>query len=274
MLYTVRVGKCPVMTDESRRKIKMIPDAQMTLRSIGLPPYTDAQALRGIAAQISPNPLRWLFIMTTRIPLDRERIAEAALSLIDHTGIEKFTMRALGQQLGVDPMAIYHYLPNKEAVFDAIVEVLWRGVADADRADDGHDWQSCLFKRFCAVRSHLLTHPRAVLLLGTRPATTPALLTLIDQTLAHMNAADLPAHEAMPLMDCLAAYTVGKVLGEVSQLQQQDKVAAAVQSITPDTHPHLMQALSDGYGFAPDAQFERGLRALIGGWASRQAIGK
>lgn len=212
--------------------------------------------------------------MATRNPLTRERIAEAALALIDGTGIEKFTMRALGQQLGVDPMAIYHHLPNKEAVFDAVIEMLWREVADADRHDDGQDWETFLFMRFCAVRTRLLAHPRAVLLLGTRPATTPTLLILLEQMLAQMHSAALPAHEAMLLVDCLAAYTVGKVLGEVSQMQQQDKVAAAIQSLTPHSHPHLMQALGAGYDFSPEAQFERGLRALLDGWQAPQAARK
>ena len=203
--------------------------------------------------------------MSSRTPLRRERIAQTALVLIDGVGIEKFTMRALGQQLGVDPMAIYHHLPNKDAVFDAVVETLWRGVVFPD-ALDSKDWQGFLYTLFQRVRAHLLEHPRAVLLLGTRPATTPALLSLIDQTLGTMDAADLPAHEAMPLMDCLAAFTVGKVLGEVSQQQQQDKVAAVVQSIDAESHPHLMQALGAGYDYAPDAQFARGLNALITGW--------
>ena len=206
--------------------------------------------------------------MTSRTPLTRERIAEAALALIDNVGIEKFTMRALGQQLDVDPMAIYHHLPNKDAVFDAIVEVLWRGVADA-HTEEGHDWQECLFTLFCTVRKHLLAHPRAVLLLGTRPATTPALLDLLEQTLAHINTAELPLGEAMPLMDCLTAFTVGKVLGEVSLQQQQDKVASAMQSITPQSHPYLIQALGAGYGFMPDTQFEHGLRILIDGWITK-----
>lgn len=206
--------------------------------------------------------------MTARTPLSRERIVQAALALLDRVGIEGFTMRALGQQLGVDPMAIYHHLPNKEAVFDAIVEALWGGVLGTASPEDGQDWQACLYALFCSVRSHLLRHPRAVLLMGTRPATTPALLQLIEKTLAQMDAAALPGHEAMALIDCLAAFTVGKVLGEVSQAQQHGKVAAALQTLTPHSHPHLLRALGGGYDFAPDAQFERGLRALLAGWAA------
>ncbi len=201
--------------------------------------------------------------MSTRIPLSCERIVEVALELIDAVGIEGFTMRALGRQLGVDPMAIYHYLPNKDAVFDAIIEALWSGVAGVVLADKD-DWQGCLYTLFCNARAHLLAHPRAALLMGTRPATTPALLCLINQTLGYLDATELPAHEAMALMDCLAAFTVGKVLGEVSQ--QHDKVATALQTLTPESHPYLLQALDAGYAFAPDAQFERGLHALISGW--------
>lgn len=202
--------------------------------------------------------------MASRIPLSRERIAEAALELVDTVGVEKFTMRALGGHLGVDPMAIYHYLPNKEAVFDAVVEMLWQGMVCTDGAENTDD-VLCLHQFFCGVRRHLLAHPRAVLLLGTRPATTPSLLRLIEDTLARTSGA-LPAQEAMTLIDCLTAFTVGKVLGEVSQAEQQDKVAAALQSLSPQSHPHLLQALQTGYDFAPEAQFARGLRALIEGW--------
>lgn len=211
-------------------------------------------------------------LMPARIPLTRERIAQAALALVDAVGLESFTMRGLGQQLGVDPMAIYHHLPNKDAVFDAIVEELWSGVARTALRKGG-DWQTRLFALFQAVRRHLLAHPRAALLMGTRPATTPALLRLIDQTLGHIAADDLPAQETMALLDCLMAFTVGKVLGEISQHQQPEKVAAAVQSLTPQDHPHLMQALAAGYAFAPDAQFEHGLRVLIAGWGAAPAPG-
>ncbi|MDO4682482.1 MAG: TetR/AcrR family transcriptional regulator C-terminal domain-containing protein [Lautropia sp.] len=203
--------------------------------------------------------------MSARTPLTRDRIAQAALTLVDEVGIEAFSMRALGKQLGVDPMAIYHHLPNKDAVFDAIVERLWQGAAQKT-PQPGKDWQRHLHTLFRQVRSHLLTHPRAALLMGTRPATTPALLALIEQTLRSLQATELPPHEAMPLLDCLMAFTVGKVLGEISQHQHQAKVTQALQTITPDSHPHLLQALAAGYAFEPDAQFERGLRALIEGW--------
>ena len=201
-----------------------------------------------------------------RVPLTRERIVEAALALVDEHGVEGFNMRRLGQRLGVDPMAIYHHLPNKDAVLDGVVEHLWGGVALP--STDVPDWQACLHLTFSAVRQRLLAHPRAALLLGSRPATTPAMRGVIERLLGHLQQAGLPAADAMPLIDCLAAFTVGKVLPESVGLRDTvgQTVAPALQALTAASHPHLSHALASGYGFAPDEQFDRGLRALIAGW--------
>lgn len=57
-------------------------------------------------------------------PLTRQRVLEAALSLIDREGLEGFSMRKLGAMLGVEAMAIYNHVENKRALFDGVVELL------------------------------------------------------------------------------------------------------------------------------------------------------
>ena len=57
-------------------------------------------------------------------PLSRDRIVSAALALVDQEGLASLSMRRLAAALGVDPMAIYYYLPNKAALLDAIVEAV------------------------------------------------------------------------------------------------------------------------------------------------------
>ena len=60
----------------------------------------------------------------TRPTLSRAYIVSKALALIDRDGLEKFSMRRLGADLEVDPMAVYHYFPTKADLFDAR-EVCW-----------------------------------------------------------------------------------------------------------------------------------------------------
>ncbi|GAB95363.1 AcrR family transcriptional regulator [Kineosphaera limosa] len=211
--------------------------------------------------------------MTTgreRPVLSRERIVAAALAMVDEQGVEALSMRKLGQRLGVDPMAVYHYVPNKAALFDGIVEHVWQGVR-LPAPTEGETWQGVLQAVFTTFRARLLEHPHAVALIGTRPTTTPAMLTLIDASLGRLAAAGLPGQRAMPLIDCLSAFTIGKVLAEVSDPSTSGEsvpqaVESAVAGMTHQTHPHLLATLMAGYAFTPEEQFETGLRALIQGW--------
>ena len=56
--------------------------------------------------------------------LSRERAIAAALTIVDRDGLDGLTMRALGRELRADPMAVYHHLPNKEAILDGVVEAV------------------------------------------------------------------------------------------------------------------------------------------------------
>lgn len=206
---------------------------------------------------------------TDRLPLTRERIVAAALASIDVHGVDQLSMRKLGQVLKVDPMAVYHHIPNKAALFDAIVEYIWAGVELPARGP-GERWQGVLHAAFSALRDRLRQHPRAVVLVGTRPSVTPASLRLIDATLGRLSAAGLPGKDAMQLIDCLSGYTISKVLAETGEALggASDVVGRALAGVTPQSHPHFAAVLP-GYGFAPDEEFDAGLRALIAGWQLR-----
>lgn len=199
----------------------------------------------------------------SREPLTPERITTEALSIVDEQGADKLSMRRLGQKLGVDPMAIYYHIPSKTALYDGIVEHLWNGVM-LPPVTTGESWQNVLHSVFSTFRRRLLEHPNAVVLVGTRPATTPTMLRLINDTLGRLETAGLPTQDAMPLIDCLSGFTIGKVMAEISE--PTEAVKAALSDITLETHPHLIQSMMSGTTFAPDEQFERGLRALIHGW--------
>ena len=51
----------------------------------------------------------------------RERIAHAALDILEREGPEAVSMRRVAQCVGVTPMAIYHHYANREALLQALV---------------------------------------------------------------------------------------------------------------------------------------------------------
>ena len=91
-------------------------------------------------------------------PLTRERIVATALELVDREGPAALSMRRLGAELGVDPMAVYYHVPNKAALLDAIVEAV---MAKIDLTDD----------RSAPVEERIL---RAASSTGTPCSRTPA----------------------------------------------------------------------------------------------------
>lgn len=58
----------------------------------------------------------------------REDVVDRALRVLDDYGLADLTMRRLGTELGVQPSALYHHFPNKQALLAAVAdEILLRG---------------------------------------------------------------------------------------------------------------------------------------------------
>jgi len=71
-------------------------------------------------------------------PLSRERIAAAAMALVDREGLAALSTRRLGSELGCEAMSIYHHFPNKAYLMDALVDLML-AQARVPAADEG-EW--------------------------------------------------------------------------------------------------------------------------------------
>ena len=81
-----------------------------------------------------------------RVPLSRDRVVTAAVEFIEDQGLPALTMRRLGEQLGVEAMSLYRYVPSREELLDAVVEhILVQMQQDTDVIDaPEHGWQDFL----------------------------------------------------------------------------------------------------------------------------------
>lgn len=71
-------------------------------------------------------------------PLTVDAIVDAACALIDDVGLAKLSMRRLGAALDVDPMAVYHHVPNKRELL-SLVTARVVGAMPLPAADDPWD---------------------------------------------------------------------------------------------------------------------------------------
>lgn len=54
----------------------------------------------------------------------REDVVDRALGVLDDHGLADLTMRRLGTELGVQPSALYHHFPHKQALLAAVADAL------------------------------------------------------------------------------------------------------------------------------------------------------
>ena len=116
-----------------------------------------------------------------RAPLTRDRVLRTAIELADRGGVEALSMRKLGQELGVDAMALYRHVQNKDDLLDGIVEVI---VEQIERPGPNADWKTALREQAMAARRVMLRHPWARRVLEERATGGPAFLAYIESVLA------------------------------------------------------------------------------------------
>jgi AcrR family transcriptional regulator len=90
-----------------------------------------------------------------RARLTRQRVIEAAIGLADREGIDAVSMRRLASELGVEAMALYTHVRNKDDLLDGMVDTLI-GRIPIDVRGDG--WRASLRQLVMGARGVLLDH--------------------------------------------------------------------------------------------------------------------
>jgi AcrR family transcriptional regulator len=148
---------------------------------------------------------------TVTAALSREGIVATALALVDRDGLVGLSMRRLGRELGVDPMAIYRHLPDKAALLDGIVDALHTEM-DLDSPPAAASWRQELATYAGRVRAVLLRHPRAVGVFVTRAG---AVDSGDGRLTDRLSAAGFAPHTGLSMIGCVRGLTVGLVVAEV-----------------------------------------------------------
>ena len=116
-----------------------------------------------------------------RAPVTRERVLQVAIELADRGGVEALSMRKLGQELGVDAMALYRHVRNKDDLLDGLVEAILGQIEPPARTDD---WKATVRSQAMAARGVMLRHRWARRVLEDRGTGGPAAMAHIEFVLA------------------------------------------------------------------------------------------
>lgn len=201
------------------------------------------------------------------------------MRIVDRDGLDRLTMRALGRELGVDPMAVYYYFPNKTAILDGVVEAFWSELDPP--LLEGQPWQTQLEQIARAMRDMLRRHPNAIPVLSTRPNLSFAGLKVVDRIIGVLLAAGIEPREALEFVNAAGEFILGHALAEASPpligvVSSEDDFFESEALADPATFAELpalraVTASIDLRTVTMDDIFEAGLSALRRGLEQRLA---
>jgi AcrR family transcriptional regulator len=207
--------------------------------------------------------------IATREPLSRARVLQAGVALADQVGLEAFSMRALAQELGVVPMALYKHVANKDELLDGMVDIVF-GEIELPPAE--LDWRSAMRSRALSTREALRRHSWAIgMMESRRPG--PANLRNHNAVMGCLREAGFSFEQAIHAYSLQDAYIYGFALQErdtgfetpASAGEAAQRRAASVGAL--EEYPHLVEIVTklpeSGYDNA--VEFAWGLDLILDG---------
>ena len=194
--------------------------------------------------------------------LTREMLTAAALRIVDSEGLDALSMRRLGTELRVDPMAAYRHIPNKGILLDEVVEAVMSEI-DIDAVDASLPWQDQLRALALAYLATLMAHPNAAPLIAERSLRTAGSLRVVEKALQIITDAGGQLADAVATIDAIGLLSAGIAQAASTAPEPADGDAGnPLAGLPPEDFPLLARsaeagALSDGLsdvlGFAVDA---------------------
>jgi AcrR family transcriptional regulator len=213
-----------------------------------------------------------------RAGLSRGLILDAAVALVDREGLDGLSMRKLGAALGVEAMTLYHYVPNKAALLDGLVEWVVQRSVTAPALASGLPWDRALRRYAETLRTTLLGHPGVLPLFFTRPAVTPQALKALEEGLRVLAEAGFALPQAQDMMNVLSIFVVGHAMAETgipeASRRGGPRSSAALAQLDAGDLPLIIEAARLAQGADDESRFRFGLDALLYGFAQWQAPGE
>jgi AcrR family transcriptional regulator len=194
-------------------------------------------------------------------------VLRAAIALADRHGVESLTMRRLGGKLGVEAMALYKHVANKDEILDGIVELV---VGEIEIPAPGSEWRTAMRQRAISARRVLKRHPWAIGLMESRGMTGPATLRYVEAVLATLLDGGFSVRMAAHAFWLLDSYVYGHVIQEISlPIGTSERAAPSAEHMLEQAdisdYPHLAEVAAEAMasGYDIDREFEFGLDLVL-----------
>src|SRR3954453_13280176 len=179
-----------------------------------------------------------------RQPPTREKIVDAALTLLERDGMQGLSMRKLAQELGTGAASLYWHVGDKEQQLSLLLDRIV-GEAEVPEPDPAR-WREQVKELGRSVRRLFAAHRHASQLSLGRVPTGPRSLPVLEKNLAVLAAGAIPGRLVALAADLFALYVGPFAYEESLQTEPIDReqLAAYFKSLPPEDFP-VMTRLAD-----------------------------
>jgi AcrR family transcriptional regulator len=204
-------------------------------------------------------------------------VVQAAIQIADEEGLSAVTMHAVAARLGFTTMAIYRYFPNKEALYDAIVDA-GMGRPPVSNEPRGN-WRAEVARWAHAKRAMLCARPWLAELPFVAAPHGPNWLSWLEAVTDPLSTTGLTAADIGQMISIIDGYTRGASDTSISLARarargiSEQEWAAAVgadlgRAVGDPRFPKfaaVLSAPSDGQPRTMDESFDFGLQRVLDG---------
>ena len=163
----------------------------------------------------------------TAEPLSRERIVEAALTLVGDESLAGLTTRKLGERLGCEAMSIYHHFPSKQHLLDALVE---HAIGSVQVPEPGPDLEARTREALESYRAMARRWPALFPLVAVHRLNMPAGVRFIESVLRLIHAQMGDDEMTARHFRAMGYYLVGACLDETAGYARGPSAAEPVDA--------------------------------------------
>ncbi len=197
-----------------------------------------------------------------RTRLNRDRVLQTAIKLADEGGIERLSMRRLGEELGVEAMSLYNHVSNKEDLLNGMIDAVY---AEIELPSHDDDWKTALRRRSVSVREVLVRHPWANGLMDSATSPGPGTLRHHDRVLGTLRNGGFSLALTAHAFSALDSYVYGYAKQEKAlPFDTEEQVAAMANAmlaqLPASEYPYLHELMANhvlrpGYNYADEFTF-------------------
>ena len=193
--------------------------------------------------------------------LDRDRITEVTVRLLDEEGLAKFSMRRLAAELNVTAMSVYWYVDTKDDLLELALDKVYGGLELPDPTDEGADWREQLRTLATVYRALLVRHPWLSPLAGRYLNIGPNSLRFARTVQQVVLRTGLPAHGITGAISAVFQFVYG-----YGTIEGHFLARVADTGLTPDDYfRDAMSAVAEAPQTAEIIKQSRDLMAARGG---------